>query len=228
MRSWSRCVTVGHSRACPGQRRMRRPRRRPGDTRSCPDGAYPPVGCGQAHRQEGVVVDFRDSPEEAAFRSRLRSWLTENLPPDWAERPPVVGRRDLATALAWSGKLHAAGWTGLTWPKEFGGQGLSPQYGAIYLEELARLDAPDHVGVIGLGDGRTDDHRARHPGAEGRATSSGSCPPRRSGARASPSRAPAPTWRACAPAPAATATTSSSTGRRCGRRTRTWPTAASC
>ena len=40
---------------------------------------------------------------------------------------------------------------GLTWPKEYGGRGLSPTYQAIYLEETAQADAPDHVGVIGLG-----------------------------------------------------------------------------
>ena len=90
-------------------------------------------------------MDFRDTPEEAAFRSRLRSWLVENLPAGWGHGSPHVGRRDIRTARAWTASLHAGGWTGLTWPKEFGGRGLSPQFGAIYLEETARVDAPDHV-----------------------------------------------------------------------------------
>jgi hypothetical protein len=50
-------------------------------------------------------VDFRDTPEEAAFRSELRTWLTDNLPADWTDRTPTVGRFDLATSRAWSRKL---------------------------------------------------------------------------------------------------------------------------
>ena len=37
-------------------------------------------------------MDFRDSPEEAAFRAELRAWLAGNLPADWADRQPNVGR----------------------------------------------------------------------------------------------------------------------------------------
>jgi alkylation response protein AidB-like acyl-CoA dehydrogenase len=96
-------------------------------------------------------VDFRDSPEEAAFRAELRSWLAGELPPDWSDRQPHVGRWDFAAARQWTRKLFDAGYAGLTWPKEFGGKGLPPTYHAIYLEEMARVDAPDHVGVIGLG-----------------------------------------------------------------------------
>ena len=96
-------------------------------------------------------MDFRDSPEEAAFRTELRSWLAGELPPDWRDRQPHVGRWDFAAARRWTRKLFEAGYAGLSWPREFGGKGLPPTYQAIYLEEMARVDAPDHVGVIGLG-----------------------------------------------------------------------------
>ena len=96
-------------------------------------------------------MDFRDSPDEAAFRAELRSWLAGALPDDWSERDPHVGRWDFAAAKEWTRRLFDAGYAGLTWPKEYGGAGLSPTYQAIYLEETARVDAPDHVGVIGLG-----------------------------------------------------------------------------
>ena len=96
-------------------------------------------------------MDFRDTSDEAAFRGELRSWLASALPPDWAERDPHVGRWDFEYAREWSRKLFDAGYSGLTWPKEYGGHGLSPTYQAIYLEETAKADAPDHVGVIGLG-----------------------------------------------------------------------------
>ena len=96
-------------------------------------------------------MDFRDSPDEAAFRAELRSWLAAELPPDWGDRDPHVGRWDFAEARRWTRALFDAGYAGLTWPKDYGGRGLPPTYQGIYLEETARIDAPDHVGVIGLG-----------------------------------------------------------------------------
>jgi len=96
-------------------------------------------------------VDFRDTPEEAAFRAELRSWLTTNLPADWAERTPHVGRFDVDEARAWSKRMYDAGYVGLTWPKEYGGGGAPHTHQGIYLEESARIGAPDHIGGIGLG-----------------------------------------------------------------------------
>jgi alkylation response protein AidB-like acyl-CoA dehydrogenase len=96
-------------------------------------------------------MDFRDTPEEAAFRGELRAWLASALPEDWAERDPHVGRWDFEFAKDWSRRMFEAGYAGLTWPKEYGGAGLPPTYQAIFLEEVAAADAPDHVGVIGLG-----------------------------------------------------------------------------
>jgi alkylation response protein AidB-like acyl-CoA dehydrogenase len=52
---------------------------------------------------------------------------------------------------AWSRALYDAGWSGISWPAEYGGRGLSPRFQVIYLEEEARAEAPPHVGVIGLG-----------------------------------------------------------------------------
>jgi alkylation response protein AidB-like acyl-CoA dehydrogenase len=96
-------------------------------------------------------VDFRDTPDEAAFRAELRHWLADALPADWTTRPPVVGRWDEAESRAWSKKLYDAGYVGLTWPKEYGGGGEPHTHQGIFLEESARIGAPDHIGGIGLG-----------------------------------------------------------------------------
>jgi alkylation response protein AidB-like acyl-CoA dehydrogenase len=96
-------------------------------------------------------MDFRDSPEEAAFREDLRAWLRSNLPADWSERDPQVGRWGLDFAREWTRRLYDAGYAGLSWPREYGGRGLPLTFQVIYLEETARADAPDHMGVIGLG-----------------------------------------------------------------------------
>ncbi len=96
-------------------------------------------------------MDFRDTPEEAAFRAELRAWFAANLPPGWSEREPTVGLETEEFLRSWSKQLFDGGYAGITWPKEYGGLGLPPTYQGIYLEEMARHDAPGHIGVIGLG-----------------------------------------------------------------------------
>jgi alkylation response protein AidB-like acyl-CoA dehydrogenase len=87
-------------------------------------------------------VDLRDTRDEAAFRAELRAWLEASLP---AQSHGLRGDRD------WSRKLHEAGYAGLTWPKEYGGAGAPHSFQAIFYEEMARAQAPGHIGVIGLG-----------------------------------------------------------------------------
>jgi alkylation response protein AidB-like acyl-CoA dehydrogenase len=96
-------------------------------------------------------VDFRDTPEEAAFRAELADWLRRNLPEDWADRPPTVGRGDDETLRTWSKRLYDAGYIGMSWPRDYGGRAAPVTYQGIFLEEMARAQAPGHLGVIGLG-----------------------------------------------------------------------------
>jgi alkylation response protein AidB-like acyl-CoA dehydrogenase len=92
-------------------------------------------------------MDFRDTAEEAAFRARLREWFGANFD---AAQMPSAGRPSMEYLRDWSRKLFDGGFAGLTWPVEYGGQGLSPSYQAIYFEEMVRARAPEHIGVIGL------------------------------------------------------------------------------
>jgi alkylation response protein AidB-like acyl-CoA dehydrogenase len=98
-------------------------------------------------------VDFRDTPEEAAFRAGLRRWLAENLPEGWGSpgyREPDGDAR-VALYKDWSLRLYEAGYVGLNWPKAYGGHEAPITFGAILLEEMGRAEAPEHIGVIGLG-----------------------------------------------------------------------------
>jgi alkylation response protein AidB-like acyl-CoA dehydrogenase len=88
-----------------------------------------------------------DSKDQAVFRARLREWLRAHVPPTPSGAPRGWAAEDLRT---WSKSLWEAGYAGLTWPVEHGGRGLSPAYQAIYAEESALAEAPDHVNVIGL------------------------------------------------------------------------------
>lgn len=94
-------------------------------------------------------MDLRDSQEEAEFRGRLRTWITANLPASL--RGQGTRTEQLELLRQWSAALSKAGYAGLTWPREYGGGGASHALDAILLQELARADAPQHVGAIGLG-----------------------------------------------------------------------------
>ncbi|HEY2327299.1 MAG TPA: acyl-CoA dehydrogenase family protein [Gaiellaceae bacterium] len=93
-------------------------------------------------------MDLRDTQEEAAFRQEVRDFIAQNLPEESRQRS---SRRFEDSDRDWSRKLGEAGYAGLTWPKEFGGSGAPYSHQAIYLEELARAEAPSHLGVIGIG-----------------------------------------------------------------------------
>jgi len=93
-------------------------------------------------------VDLRDTPDEAAFRQEVRDFIAQNLPDSSKARG---ARRFEDADREWSEKLGEAGYAGLTWPKEYGGAGAPYSHQAIFLEELARAEAPSHLGVIGLG-----------------------------------------------------------------------------
>ena len=96
-------------------------------------------------------MDFHDTPDEAAFRKELRAWISDNLPDGWRESAPMSGRMDESVSREWSKRLYDAGYAGLTWPKEYGGQDAPYTHQAIFLEESARAETPEHIGVIGLG-----------------------------------------------------------------------------
>jgi alkylation response protein AidB-like acyl-CoA dehydrogenase len=96
-------------------------------------------------------MDLRDTPEEAAFRTEVRSWIEANLPAELKGSRGGAQRFEGPASRGWSRKMHEAGYAGLTWPKEYGGRGAPYNLQAIALEEFARAEAPQHIGVIGLG-----------------------------------------------------------------------------
>ena len=97
-------------------------------------------------------MDLNLTPSEQKFRDELRAWLTANVPEEWAGGG--TGSEDRAEYIeylrAWQRKLYDGGWAGISWPKEYGGRGATLIEQAIFQEELARADAPQLIGTIGL------------------------------------------------------------------------------
>jgi len=97
-------------------------------------------------------VDFAPSAADETFRQRARSWLAANRPAR-AERVPHDDRslaEEFALLLDWQRRLHAAGFVGLLWPREYGGHGAPPGQQAILNEELARAGAPQLINRVGI------------------------------------------------------------------------------
>ncbi len=135
-------------------------------------------------------MDLTFSDAERAFRDELRAWFAANDPgaePTEDEDAHYHWRR------AFQRRLADDGWAAVHWPVEYGGRGATLTESAIFFEELGRAGAPLPANVLGL----LSPARRSWPGARrSRRTASSrrSSPPRRSGARGSPSRTPAPTW----------------------------------
>ena len=64
---------------------------------------------------------------------------------------PIPGsEEEVAYLREWQQKLFAAGWCGLTWPKEYGGRGAGFVEQVIYDEEMARAQAPELINKVGV------------------------------------------------------------------------------
>jgi acyl-CoA dehydrogenase len=96
-------------------------------------------------------VDFQDSPELAAFREEVQTFLSANAElrrgddRDWsrngAANDPALAEEYRARCHAWQKLLFDSGWAGLTWPTQFGGRGLGAAQQIIFGQELAAYDA---------------------------------------------------------------------------------------
>jgi alkylation response protein AidB-like acyl-CoA dehydrogenase len=91
-------------------------------------------------------LDLSLSPSETSFRDELRAWLEANNP----GTAPRGDDDSFDFAIQWQKKLHAGGWTGLSWPKEYGGRGATLIEQAIFNEEIARAGVPAPANVLGL------------------------------------------------------------------------------
>src|SRR5215218_2702594 len=95
-------------------------------------------------------MDLNDTPELAEYRAKVRAWLEEHA----AEAPQRRGREDAESVGAhreWQRKLAEAGLAAVTWPAEYGGQGLGPLHQVVLNQEISRAGVPGLFDVIGVG-----------------------------------------------------------------------------
>ncbi|MEI6447541.1 MAG: acyl-CoA dehydrogenase family protein [Actinomycetes bacterium] len=116
-------------------------------------------------------MDLNDTPEQAEYRAKVRSWIEANKAgaPGLGGAEPGKEEQWIAERRAWQGVLAQGGFAGVTWPAEFGGQGLGPLDQVIVTQELQAAGVPGILDVIGIGmlgptiiAHGTDEHKSRY------------------------------------------------------------------
>lgn len=93
------------------------------------------------------------------FQKETRAWLEENCPEEM--RMPAVSFDDACwggrnyefkseAQKVWLERMAAKGWTTPTWPKEYGGGGLSKDEAKILAKEMARINARSPLASFGI------------------------------------------------------------------------------
>jgi alkylation response protein AidB-like acyl-CoA dehydrogenase len=104
-----------------------------------------------------------DTPEQAAFRADLRTWLREALSDAWLDAVDADDDDAYAAARAdaeargwnpfsWTATLGASGYGAPLWPKEYGGLSADTWAQRVVREELERYRLPTvSANILGLG-----------------------------------------------------------------------------
>ncbi|MEV0083996.1 acyl-CoA dehydrogenase family protein [Saccharopolyspora sp. NPDC050642] len=88
---------------------------------------------------------FEESREPLGeFRNRARDWLAANAP-----RTDIGA--DVPAARSFQASLHEAGFAGISWPAEYGGQGLGQKHERAFSAEANAYELPGQPFGIGLG-----------------------------------------------------------------------------
>jgi len=90
------------------------------------------------------------------FRREVASWLKANKPADPGFLLPqsfmeVGTDAQLDFLREWQHRVWSAGYLGMAWPKEYGGQGVDSIYQSVVDQEMRRQAVPICFNVIGLG-----------------------------------------------------------------------------
>lgn len=98
------------------------------------------------------MMDLTLTKEQQAFRVELRQWLAANLASDWDGdrfRGPIDDAENFKLQHGWERKLNDGGYSGLHWPKAYGGRGKTIVEQYVFMEELGRVAAPEGINSIG-------------------------------------------------------------------------------
>src|SRR5687768_7390759 len=87
-----------------------------------------------------MVSDY--PPQAYEFLARVRAFLAEHLPEGWTELGGLREDEREAFRAQWRRTLGENQMLAVSWPKEYGGAGLSLVEQVVLAEEFARAGAP--------------------------------------------------------------------------------------
>ncbi len=87
-------------------------------------------------------MDLSFTPDEQAFRSRIKAWVASHLPADISHKVHNALRLSKDDLQRWARILGREGWHGWGWPKQFGGPGWNAIQRHLFEEECALAGAP--------------------------------------------------------------------------------------
>src|SRR5258708_7790493 len=102
-----------------------------------------------------MMADFGGA-ELDAFRAEAREWLEANFPASLRRDASAVaeseatGETPTGDVALWKRRMGERGWGTPTWPKAYGGGGLSRAEAKVLAEEMARIGAPNPIGGMGV------------------------------------------------------------------------------
>ncbi|MGH2813300.1 MAG: acyl-CoA dehydrogenase family protein, partial [Actinomycetota bacterium] len=101
---------------------------------------------------------IEDTPEQAAFREKFLTWLSENLPDGWMKAIDEGDESGLREARSkwdvyrWQRTIGESGYAAPLWPKEYGGLSGEVWTQTIIREELSHYRLPlAGVNILGVG-----------------------------------------------------------------------------
>jgi alkylation response protein AidB-like acyl-CoA dehydrogenase len=94
------------------------------------------------------------SEDLESFRAEARAWLAENFPPSLKDRDvsmtAMAGIALTGDAKTWQARMGAKGWGTPTYPKQYGGGGLTPAQVKVLQQEMAKIGAKNPIGEMGV------------------------------------------------------------------------------
>ena len=98
-------------------------------------------------------MDFAYPAEADAYRSKVKAFLDANLPKDWKGIGAMNHEDAVKFSEEWRVKLRDNDFLAVTWPKEYGGAGLSHLEALVLAEEFAKAGVPSGIANDGFGIG---------------------------------------------------------------------------
>ena len=102
-----------------------------------------------------TLAEPQAADADAAFREEARGFLAEHFPPELEGKAnllaSVEGPTDESPAQKrWREAMGSRGWGTPTWPREYGGGGLTRKQARILEEEMAKIGAFNPIGGMGV------------------------------------------------------------------------------